>query len=386
MTIKELNEMTPAEIEARIKELDAEVESISAGDATEEAIGEIEARADEKKMLMARKNELDEMEERKADASEVAHGAGVITEVSEKMNVIEERAKTLKETGRMEIRQLLAAGTLTPTAVKQEIGELPEVMSSIVDDVNAFSLDGRAGAWAYAYRNEDGKAAKVTDGAKIEGTAGSFEKGEITPETWGILDEISNQVKWFTPLQYEASIRNNSYLALRRYAKRKITETIVSSEMADKNITIAIDEKFLRALVLGFNADESVGGGAKLYLTKSTLAKIGAIRGEQEKKPVFEIEFSDENNGTIKDGGLSVNFSILSDLGDKTITGLESAEDAMIYGQMKSVDMPLWGNYTIETDEGGGYFARNMMGIRGLQAAGVGIVRKHTVQVINVNP
>lgn len=383
----EINSMTLAEVNARIAEITERRAAITAA-STDDEMAEVEKLLEELSPLEQRKKELEEIEARNKAAAAVASGAGEVIEGRNgKMSTIEERANQLKETGKMEMRALLSTGVLTPTAVKQEIGELPEVMSSIVDDVNAFSLDGQAGAWAYAYRDTDGKAAKVeTEGDKLPGAGGTFAKGEIKPETWAILDEISNQVKHFSPLDYEASVRNNSYLALRRYAKHKITEAIVTdTTMVTKVADLQIDENFLRNLVLGFNSDESVAGGAKLYLTKKTLAKIGAIRGTSEKRALYEITFTDENNGTIKEGGLSVNFSILSDLGDASIDGIEENADVLIYGQMKSVDMPLWGNYTIETDEGGGYFARNMMGIRGVQSAGVGVVRKNTVEVITIS-
>lgn len=382
MTINELNNLTLADIESRIAALDTEVNSLGESDATDETIKRINDAATEKQMLLSRKAELEAIEMRKANAEQVANGAGTPVERGG-VNPIEERAKQLVETGKMELRQLLSttATLLKPDAYKQEIGELPEVLSTIIDDVNAFELSGR-GAWTYAYRTKDSAAAKVTEGSDIGGTDGTFAVGKIEPETWGIFSEISNQVKQFTPLNYEASIRNNAYLALRRYAKKVVTKAILDSTLVDKKEDVTIDENFLRNLVLGFNADEAVAGGTKLYLTKATLQKLGAIRGTSEKRALYEITFADENNGTIKEGGMAVNFSLLSDLADETVVQ-SGATDVMIYGQMKAVDMPLWGNYTIETDEGGEFFKRNMMAIRGLQTAGAGVVIPHAVQVIN---
>ena len=386
MTIKELMDMNKDAVEARIAELDSKVEELSSGEATEDAVSKVNAYTEEKRMLIDRKKELEELEARNKGADELSGGApGNPLERrgmgGDNRSPIEKRADELIKTGKMELRQLLSTGVLTPTAVKQEIGELPTVVSSIVDDVHSFDATG-CGAWGFAYRDTDSKAAKVTEGSKIGGTAGTFKKGTISPDTWGILDEISNQVKKFTPLAYEQSIRNNAYLALRRYAKNEIVKAIIKSELAEKVEEIAIDENFLRNLVLGFNSDETVAGGAKLYLTKATLQKIGKIRGTSEKKALYEITFKDDNNGVIKEGGLEVAFSITSDLSDETI--IESgATDVMIYGQMGAVDMPLWGNYEVSTDEGGDYFQRNMMGIRGLQTAGVGVTRKNAVQVLN---
>ena len=55
----------------------------------------------------------------------------------------------------------------------------------------------------------------------------------------------------------------------------------------------------------------------------------------------------------------------------------------MIYGQPQAIAMPMWGSYEVSTDEGGDYFKRNMMGIRGLQTAGVGITKLKAIQIIN---
>jgi len=44
--------------------------------------------------------------------------------------------------------------------------------------------------------------------------------------------------------------------------------------------------------------------------------------------------------------------------------------------------MPMWDNYAVETDEGGDYFKRNMIGIRGLQTANADLVAYHGMQII----
>lgn len=385
MTYNEISYLNAKGLEAKATELETRKAELNSVAVTEESAKELRDLNATIQMINDRKSELEAMEQRQDDAISVASGAGKVVDHSGK-NPAEIRAEQLLSTGKVEFRQLLTKDCLIPAAYKEEIGELPETISTIVDDVNAFSLEGQAGSWQFAYRKTDAKAAAVTEGETIGGTAGTFGTGEIKPETWGILDEISALVKQFTPLQYEASIRNNAYLALRRYAKAKIAKAIVEdAAMVDKVTINAIDENFLRAVVLGFNADESVAGGAKLYLTKATLQKIGAVRGTNEKRALYDIAFTDDNNGTVQEGGLVVNFSILSDLGDTSIEGIEEGKDVLIYGQMKSVDLPLWGNYTVETDEGGDYFKRNMMGIRGLQSAGVGVTKLHTVQVITVS-
>ena len=92
-----------------------------------------------------------------------------------------------------------------------------------------------------------------------------------------------------------------------------------------------------------------------MYLCKADLQKIGAIRGTNEKKAVFEITFTDENNGQIKDGGTVIPFSINSSV----------PEGTQLYGQPKSIKMLLWGDYEVSTDDGGEYFKKGLLGVRG---------------------
>lgn len=267
---------------------------------------------------------------------------------------------------------LVASGKLAlPKAVSSEIGELPNVVSSIVDDVDVIDATG-TGTWEFPYRKTNGVAAAVTEGQTIGGTPGTFDKVAIGPEAWGILDEISNQVKKMTPVNYQASVQNNAYLALRREARNKIVTKVLASDLIETVTGMALDATYIRKLVLGYDADESVAGDAKLYICKADLQTLGAVRGTNEKKAVFEIEFTDSNNGTIKDGAMLVPFSICAGLTAGT----------QLYGNPKTIKMLLWDNYEVSTDDGGDYFKRNMLGIRGLQTAGADLTVWHGMQKI----
>ena len=267
---------------------------------------------------------------------------------------------------------LVSSGKLAlPKAVANEIGELPAVVSSIVDDVDVIDATG-TGTWEFPYRKTDAAAAAVTEGSAIGGTAGTFDKVTINPEVWGILDEISNQVKKMTPVNYQQSIQNNAYLALRREARNKIVTKVLASTLIETVAGMALDATYIRKLVLGYDADESVAGNAKLYINKADLQTLGAIRGTNEKKAVFEIEFTDANNGTIKDGAMLVPFSICAALTAGT----------QLYGNPRTIKMLMWDNYEVSTDDGGDYFKRNMLGIRGLQTAGADLAVWHGMQKI----
>ena len=291
---------------------------------------------------------------------------------------IEKRADMFRSTNRMSLplminqRSLLSTGKIaTPTAVDTMIGELPDAISSIVDDVEAIDATG-TGAWKFPYKKTNSAAADVTDGSEIAGTGASYDYVTINPAEWGVIDTISNQVAKMTNVAYAASVENSARMALRRKAKAAIVAAALASALAETRLGITLDADFLRNVVLNFGADESVGGGTKLYINKADLYTLGKVRGTNEKKALYDIKFTDENNGTIADGGMSVPFSILSDLS----TGVQ------LYGQPRSIKMPMWDSYEITTDQGGEYFAKNLMAVRGIATANADLCVLHGMQII----
>lgn len=361
MTIEEIKKLTMEQVEARKAEIkveaakeDADLNALNKEvDALEARAKEINAAAEARKSLMARVNQ----------------GAGSVIEAgtNQPQASAEERAaQEFVQTGRMETRALLSTGQIAKPSKVGGINGLAEVASGIVDDVNAFSLTG-SGAWVAAYKTTEATAAAVTDGSAVAGTASDYDYVTINPAEWGVLDEISKQVAKMTPLDYQQAIEASALVALRAYASNQIVKAILASKIAGSS-ALALDQDFLRSLVLGFRAIPGKGNTV-LYIAQADLATLGKVRGTNEKKPLYDITFDagTTTSGTIQEGGLAVKFRIL----DQLTAGTQ------IYGQPGAVDMPMWDNYAIETDEGGDYFKRNMIGIRGLQTANADLVAYH---------
>lgn len=358
------------EIESRKTALRTEVEK--RGDdgkltATTERMQAIKTEADalasEEKEIRSHMDLTDQLKPGKVPQSRAAEKSG-----------IEKRADVFRSTGHMSIEQrsVLATGKIAaPAGISETIGDLPQAVSSIVDDVEAIDATG-TGSWKIPYKKTDAIAADVTDGSAVTGTGADYDYVTINPATWGIVDTISNQVAKMTNVNYAANVENSARTALRRTAKAKIVAAVLASALAETRNGIALDADYLRNVVLGFGSDESVGGGTKLYLTKGDLYTLGKVRGTNEKRALYDIKFTDENNGTITDGGLSVLFSINSSLTDGT----------QLYGQPKAIKMPMWGDYEVSTDEGGEYFAKNLMAVRGLATANADLAVYHGMQII----
>lgn len=287
-------------------------------------------------------------------------------------NSAEKRAAAFLKNGKMEMRALLSTGKIAKTVeVDASLGNLDDVISSIVDDVRGYDATG-TGTWRFPYRKQHATAAPVTEGSAIGGTEAAFDFIEVTPSQWGCLQVVGNQVKKMSPVAYTQAVERSALLALRKYAVSQIISAVTASALAEK-VTVEINQDYLRTLALGFTGDDAVYGGTKLYINKADLVKLGKIRGTNEKKALYEIKFSDLNNGTITEGGLSVPFCITSEL----------SEGTQLFGQPQAIAMPMWDNYSIETDEGGKYFETNTMAIRGLQTAGVGLTVYHGMQVVS---
>lgn len=358
------------EIEARKAELTAEVvgENI-----TTERLSEIKLEAEKlNREAQQIRGALDVTMLLKPSAAAEDRGAG--------KSAMEIRADRFRASGELhmplfdsERRSLLvSSGKLAaPTAVYAEIGELPSVVSSIVDDVEVIDATGTE-SWEFPYKKADAGAAAVTEGSAVAGTGAAYDKVTISSGTWGVLDEVSNQVAKMTNVAYAANVQNSAYRALRVAARDKLVEAVLASPLAEARYSVPLDADFLRNVMLNFGSDESVGGGTKLYLNKADLYALGKVRGTNEKRGLYEISFTDENNGTIKEGGLSVPFSICSKL----------AAGTQLYGQPRSVKLLLWGDYEIRTNDGGDYFKRNMLGIRALVTAGADLTVYHGMQII----
>lgn len=345
------------EIEAKRAELNTEATS---AEVTETRLAEITTEAESLNR--------EEMEVRAKMALEMNNSKPVATPETEN------KADEFVRSGRlvMETRQLLSTGHIAKPTQVGGISGLAAVASDIVDDVHAFVLDG-VGTWRAAYKKTDAVADDVTEGSAVGGTASTYDYVDINPTEWGVLDEISKQVKKQSPLDYQGAIEDSAVSALRDKASAKIIAAVKASTLAQAVTGRALDKDFLRNTVLGFRPIKSKGA-CKLYITQADLAVLGAVRGTNEKRALYEITFADETNtaGTIKEGGMAVSFRILDGLTDGT----------QLYGQPGTIDMPMWGNYEVTTDEGGDYFKRSMIGIKGTQTAGADLVAKNGMQVI----
>lgn len=381
----DINEMTITELRARAAEIR---EAVKAEDAD---LPTLEKEADE---IAERIKQYDIEQRRKAIAARVASGLeGTPLPNPTADNTAEQRAQQFRETRRetisaMETRAtLMSSGNLAaPTGVSGINDSVGVKVSSIIDMVKVVNCEGM-GSNKIAYLSEDADAADgQTEGSAATTKEPTFATITISPESVAVLSYISKQAKKQTPLLYEAKVREQALLSLRKKAASLVTKQLVASKL---NTTVqadvasnkgVINAGTLRKIALAYGGDESVVGGAVLFLHKTDLIAFGDVRGTNEKKPVYEItpDTSNPNTGTIKDGGLTVRYCLNSNLtalsGTDQVTG--TAKKTMFYGVPSCIELDLFSDYEIAVSEDFA-FDKLMDTIRGDVELGADVVVKN---------
>ena len=352
---KKTSEMTIAELRARAAEIRTEVNTEGAD------LNALDAEAEEISQRIA---QYETEQRRLGIAAKVAGGAGTPLDNPTVNTDAQTRAQQFKETrqGRISVAEtrsvLISGGKLaTPTAVSGINDVVGPHVSSIVDLVKVVNCDGM-GSNKVAYIPTDvDAAAEQTEGAAATVKEPTFGTVTISPSSVAVLAYISRQVQKQSPLLYEAKVREQALLALRKKASALIVGKLKASTLVvTKDATVdsgkkgVINDKTLRNLVLAFGGDEGVEGGAVLFLNKADLVAFGDVRGTNEKKAVYEIEpdTDNPNTGIIKDGGLSVRYCLNSNLTACAGTAQTSdAQRTMFYGVPAAMELDLFSDYEI---------------------------------------
>ena len=375
---------TIAEIQARLAEINAAIDSATGEDLT--AL-ETESRG----LLEELKKLQDEAEARQQLRSQIAAGAGNPMPGAVPAPQETEEARTAKEfakTNRMTIGNdqaraaLISSGQMIkPTKVDNDIVDIPGAkVSSIIDLVHVEDCTGMS-SYQVPYVDEDAAAAAAqTEGAAGSmGELGKYKYVDIKPTNVLVLGQISKQAKKQTTVKYAEKVRSQALLALRKKAATIATGALKSSELV-KEIAVnagKIEANTLRNLTLQYGDDESVLGGAYLFLNKADLIAFGDVRGTNEKKAVYTITPDSENpnTGTITDGGLTVRYVINSHL---TALNGASAEAGrtMFYGAPSCLHVGLFSDYEIKVSEDFA-FDKLLDTIRGDLEMGADVAAKH---------
>lgn len=312
---------------------------------------------------------------------------------------VEARAQRFADGGRMEIttdalyRSLtLSGGNIAQPTRVSGINAGQNIVSGIVDMVHVVDANGM-GEDSVAYEVSGGQTAKPKkdDGTATEATDPTLRIAKITPVLVTTLSYVSRNIQRTTPLNYQGRVSEGALNALRKKTGAlivkgdpaatipELTGILKAAAIADgSDVEIdKIDEKTLRTIALKYGGANNVEGGGVLLLNKNDLIAFGDIRGTNEKKAVYEIEFSENSTttGTIKDGGLAVRFCIVDEL--PALSGSAAGGDyCMAYGKPLSYQLDLFGPYAVEVSRD--YkFAEGLLAVMGEAMIGGNVVSEN---------
>lgn len=388
--------MTIAEMQARLAEINASIDAATGDDLT--AL-ETEARG----LIADIERETAQLQARQALRSQIAAGAGTpvpqMTPAPAQASAEERAAADFRNTNRMVIGAdqsravMVAGGQLVQPTKTSGINDIPGAkVSSIIDLVTVENCVGM-GSDRVAYVDADmDEAGDQTEGQAAGNGDMAFKFVDIKPTSHAVLTQISDQAKKQTNLQYQTKVQSQALLALRKKAAKVTTEALQESELVAtldakvKNGVGVIDETTLRNLTLQYGDDESVLGGAVLFLHKKDLIAFGDVRGTNEKKAIYTItpDASNPNTGTISEGGVSVKYCLNSRLTPCTGTaqGAEAVK-TMFYGTPSAIKLDLFSDYEVKVSEDFA-FDKRMDTIRGAVDLGAGVVVKNAFVALTI--
>ena len=279
-----------SEIQARLAEINNEIDA-----ATGDALTALETES--RSLLEELTNLQNEAQSRQQLRQQIASGAGTPLPGVPAPAVSEEQrnADAFAQSHRMTISAdqsravMISGGQLLQPTKTSGINDIPGAkVSSIIDLVRVENCVGM-GSDKVAYVVSDMDAAtKQTEGGTVNATQPTFGFVTITPTSYLVISQISDQAKKQTNLQYSAKVREQALLALRKKASQVVTAALQASTLnytVDAAVTSGkgvIDATTLRNLTLQYGDDESVLGGAMLFLHKKDRIAFGDVRGSSE--------------------------------------------------------------------------------------------------------
>lgn len=385
-----------AEIQARLAEINTALDTATGEDLTA-------LEAESRGLLEEMANLQNEANARQQLRSQIAAGAGapasIVTPTPAPESTEERAAAEFRNTNRMTIGAdqsravMVSGGQLLQPTKTAGINDIPGAkVSSIIDLVTVENCVGM-GADKVAYVKTDmDEAGSQTEGEAAGNGQPAFGFVEIKPTSHAVLAQISDQAKKQTNLQYEAKVKTQALLALRKKAAAVVTDALKASdlngvvEVTVKDGKGVIDAHTLRNLTLQYGDDESVLGGATLFLNKKDLIAFGDVRGTNEKKALYTItpDASNPNTGTISEGGVSVRYCLNSRLTPCSGTAQTGeAQPTMYYGSAAALKLDLFSDYEVKVSEDFA-FDKRMDTIRGAVDLGAGVVVKNAFVALTI--
>ncbi|MBQ6447087.1 MAG: phage major capsid protein [Bacillus sp. (in: Bacteria)] len=375
---------------------------------------ELKKLRDELDVLAAKKKELEaEKKENEAELKEIEAELKVLDEELNQNNkerakflVFEQRdggqpkmnekeselrtkiAEDLVKTGKLTIEKpqlravTIASGTLGIPVNVHGIENPEEVpYSTIFDFVKVVDMTG-AGYNKVSLLTEWSEADEYNEGAAIDEDDPSFGLVTIQPEKgFKTYATISNETLKTSPLNYYGKVEESANVAIRKLVAQKIIAKAVGAKMDDNTTALnrlynlaAIDENTLLNVSLELGGDEGVYGPSTLVLNKKDLRALAQIVSDVTLQHVYKItpDRTNPNIGTIENDGIACRYILTNQL--PAYADADPGDTVMLYGDLKSVEVDLFGSYDIKVSEDA-EFEKDLLAIRGTAQIGVGVTK-----------
>ena len=374
------------EAQAELDQVNAQIEDLEKQEAKAKEEAERQCK-EEKSKAEAQQNQRKVFLQNENYTVRTANGGQQHMNQEERNKIAEE----FRNSGKMSIKKpelravTIASGqVLLPTEAHGIESPADVPYSTILDFVKVEDMIG-AGQNAVSLLEEYSDAEEHNEGETITEDNPSFGIVTIQPEkSFKTLSTISNEVLKTSPLNYYGKVEESALVALRKKVAKKIIDKAVGAKddannPVNSSLTLsALDSTFLRTVCFAFGGDEGIYGTASLVLNKKDLSKLGELLSDLTKDYVFEIEPNGENPniGIIKKNGLSVRYIINNNLPAFSDETTEAGATCMLYGDLKSIEVDLFGAYDIKVSEDA-KFEQDLLAIRGTAKIGVGVTRLH---------
>ncbi len=254
------------------------------------------------------------------------------------------------ESIKLQTRDILISSTGITNPAKTENEVRPGFFAgySFIDQVDVIDAKGNT-SWVLPIEGADQTAGNGTDGQAANNSDPVFKKATLTAQPINVVTYVSKHISSYTPTDFYNKVAEKAVRAVRKkvldYIVAKATTGAADDSTAlydNVSATITtIDANFLRAMVLGYGASDTVVGGTCLLMCKATLVALGAVRGTNEKQALYSIKFDDESNdsGIISEGGVSARFYI--------VDSLDSTNDTIICMKPKAFSLAQFEEITV---------------------------------------
>lgn len=292
-THKQLRERA-FEIKGRIEVIEQDVVN---PETTTEQLDEIIAEAEQLQEELAQID--DEM--RSLAKKSFERGKEVKIEMeNSKLEALKERGEAYKQKRAIQLADL---DILKPKHTSETLNPAFESVSGLADRVLITNVNGGE-TYEKGYVKEYALGQETAEGVMYTDTEPTFAYATITKVKLTAYTEVSEELIKLAPEAYAAEVERNLGIAIRR----KLVQEILAGQggaghftgifgspsaiTAANDIEInAIDEHTLNQIVLAYGSDEEVTDGV-LILSKATLLDFSKVRGTQDKKPVYNIDFN----------------------------------------------------------------------------------------------